>query len=78
MTTANYTIEGNRLFHDGRDTRITITRTSNHHWELSAGPEPAGAFIDFPRAFSAACKIDRAARARCAAFNALHDLATIG
>ena len=77
MTTAGYTIEGNRLLHDGRDTRITFARVSNHHWELSAGPEPIGAYMDFRRASVAACETNRAARARCAAFDALHDLAAI-
>ena len=83
MSTTDYTIEGDRLFHHGRDTRIVFVRTSNHHWELhspapDAGfdvPAPHSAHGNFHRAFVAACELDRASRARCAAFNALHDLA---
>ena len=71
----DYAIEGDRLFHHGRDTRIVFVRTSNHHWELHspapdagfAVPAPHGAFINFRLAFLAACEIDRASRARCAA-----------
>ena len=66
MTTTDYTIEGRRLFHAGRDTGITFARTSNHHWELSVGTEPAGAYMDFRRAFIAACE------------RAAHDLAASG
>lgn len=84
MTTADYTNDGNRLLHRERDTGIQIVRSSNHHWELHSRtpedgftvPAPLGAFGDYRRAFLAACAMDRAAVARSAAFDALHDLGT--
>ena len=61
--TAGYANDENRLFHGARDTGIRFVRFSNHHWELHDRTDTTIAvFMDYARAFVAACGRDRAAR----------------